>query len=247
VEELTFGHDMTADRLWIRNALLASMDRMSVANSSMLAMSQLQRRAYELVGAESLRTAFELAREPNYMRDRYGRHRLGQSLLLARRLVEANVRFVNVNDKIYNGQLANWDSHQDNFIRHKNDLLPPADEAFSALIEDLDDRGLLDTTLVVAMGEFGRTPRINSAAGRDHWPHCYSVVLAGGRVRGGATYGESDRIGAYPISSPATPGDLAATIFWRFGMDHRQELTDPLGKFYRLADGEPIRELFSVT
>src|SRR5439155_23211950 len=113
------------------------------------------------------------------------RNTLGQSLLLARRLVEAGVRFVNVNDKINNGQLANWDSHENNFARLKEDLLPPADQAFSALIEDLDARGLLESTLVVALAEFGRTPRINKAGGRDHWPDCYSIVLAGGGGTGG--------------------------------------------------------------
>jgi len=121
---------------------------------------------------------------------RYGRNTLGQSLLLARRLVEAGVRFINVNDKIHNGQTANWDSHENNFGRLKNDLLPPADQAFSTLIEDLDARGILDTTLVVVLAEFGRTPKVNANAGRDHWPDCFSVVLAGGGVHGGAIHGK---------------------------------------------------------
>ena len=139
-------------------------------------------------------------------------------MLLARRLVEAGVRFINVNDKIYNGQLANWDCHLDCFPRQR-ELLPPADQAFSALITDLEQRGLLETTLVIAMGEFGRTPRINGNGGRDHWPDCYSVVVAGGSVAGGATGGASDSNGAYPVSQPVTPGDLAATIFWRFELE----------------------------
>src|SRR5262249_6240515 len=160
------------------------------------------------------------------LRDRYGRTRLGQSLLLARRLVEAGVRFVNVNDKIHNGQLANWDSHENNFPRLKDDLLPEADRAFSALIEDLDARGLLASTLVLAVAEFGRTPKVNASAGRDHWPDCYSVVLAGAGVKGGAVYGASDKIGAYPALDPVTPGDLAATLFWRLGLDPTAELTD---------------------
>jgi uncharacterized protein (DUF1501 family) len=165
-------------------------------------------------------------------------------LLLARRLVEAGVRFVNVNDKIHNGQLANWDSHENNFGRLKNDLLPPADQAFSALIDDLDERGLLESTLVVALAEFGRTPRINGNAGRDHWPDCFSVVLAGGGVHGGAVLGASDRIAAYPAADPVTPGDLAATLFERFGLDPATELRDITGRPYRLADGEPLRRLF---
>src|SRR5207249_9724100 len=164
---------------------------------------------FDLLRSEEVRRAFELSQEKAAVRDRYGHHTLGQSLLLARRLVEAGVRFVNVNDKINNGQLANWDSHENNFARLKNDLLPPADQAFSALIEDLDARGLLESTLVVALGEFGRTPQINKSAGRDHWPDCFSVVLAGGGVKGGTVYGASDRIGAYPATDPVTSGDLA--------------------------------------
>jgi uncharacterized protein (DUF1501 family) len=159
--------------------------------------------------------------------------------------VEAGVRFVNVNDKVHNGQLANWDSHENNFERLKNDLLPPADLAFSALVEDLDQRGLLESTLVVALAEFGRTPRVNKSAGRDHWPDCYSIVLAGGGVKGGATYGASDKVGAYPASDPVSTGDLAATLFWAFGLDPASELRDLTGRPYRLTEGEPIRRLFA--
>ena len=122
--------------------------------------------------------------------------------------------------------------------------LPVLDQALSALIEDLDQRGLLNSTLVVALGEFGRTPKINRNAGRDHWPDCYSAVLAGGGVRAGAVHGSSDKIGAYPASEPVTPGDLAATIFWRFGIDPAAEICDATGRPYRLAEGEPIRALF---
>jgi uncharacterized protein (DUF1501 family) len=166
-------------------------------------------------------------------------------MLLARRLVEAGVRFVNVNDKVRNGQLANWDSHQNNFARLKDDLLPPADQSLAALLEDLDERGLLQSTPVVALAEFGRTPLINRNAGRDHWPDCFSIVLAGGGVRGGAVYGASDRSGAYPASDPVTPGDLAATLYWRFGIDPEAEVEDMTGRPYRLAEGQPLRRLFS--
>ncbi len=166
-------------------------------------------------------------------------------VLLARRLVEAGVRFVNVNDKIHNGQTANWDSHENNFGRLKDDLLPPADRAFSTLIEDLDARGLLDSTLVVSLAEFGRTPRINGNAGRDHWPDCFSVVLAGGGMRGGTLYGTSDRLGAYPATDPVTPGDLAATLFWCFGLEPETEIRDLTSRPYRLAEGAPIHRLFA--
>ena len=207
-------------------------------------MRVYQERALDLLHGHRLRRAFDLAGEPDRLRDRYGRHRLGQSLLLARRLVEAGVRFVNVNDKVRNGQSENWDSHENNFARLKDDLLPPADQAFAALVEDLDARGLLDSTLVVALAEFGRTPRVNGKGGRDHWPDCFSVVLAGGGVRGGAVYGASDRLGAHPAADPVAPGDLAATLFWRFGLDPAAEVRDRTGRPYRLADGQPLRRLF---
>jgi uncharacterized protein (DUF1501 family) len=159
--------------------------------------------------------------------------------------VEAGVRFVNVNDKVRNGQLANWDSHENNFARLKDDLLPPADQSLATLIEDLDQRGLLAPTLVVGLAEFGRTPLINRNAGRDHWPDCYSIVLAGGGVRGGAVYGASDRIGGHPASDPVTPGDLAATLYWRFGIDPAAEVRDVAGRPYRLAEGQALRRLFT--
>jgi uncharacterized protein (DUF1501 family) len=163
-------------------------------------------------------------------------------LLLARRLVEAGVSFVNVYDFKQQGQ--NWDAHFNCANQHKTHLLPQADQSLSALIGDLDERGLLDSTLVVAMGEFGRTPKLNGDAGRDHWPDCYTVLLAGGGVQGGAVYGSSDRMGAFPASDPVTPGDLAATIFWRFGIDPATMMHDALGRPHRLAAGEAIKGLF---
>jgi uncharacterized protein (DUF1501 family) len=202
-----------------------------------------QERALELLHSSSLQNAFRLEQERQVTRERYGRSTLGQSLLLARRLVEGGIRFINVNDKVYNGQDVNWDSHANIFPRHR-ELLAPFDQGFSALIEDLEQRGLLDTTLVIVMGEFGRTPRVNVTGGRDHWPDCYSVVLAGGNVAAGATYGESDRMGAYPLSNGLTPGDLAATVLWRFGIDARLEYRDPLGRPFPLAEGNPVQALF---
>jgi len=244
VDELKLLQDVSPDRLSARRSLLEELDQTTMSSAAVKTLHENQQRAYELIGSQEAQLAFEIEQEPDRIRDRYGRHRLGQSMLLARRLVEAGVRFINVNDKIHNGQEANWDSHQQVFPRHKDDLLPPADQAYSALIEDLDQRGLLDTTLVIAMGEFGRTPKINGNAGRDHWPNCYSVVLGGGGVTGGATYGTSDNIGAFPASDPVTPGDLAATIFSRFGLDSNLEIHDSLGRPYRLAEGNPIQHLF---
>jgi hypothetical protein len=247
VDELDLPAQVSLERLETRRSLLPLVGgpvRAGQRLGGAKAMAAHQEQAFDLLHSRVVRHSFDLAREPQALRDRYGRHTLGQSLLLARRLVEAGVRFVNVNDKISNGQTANWDSHENNFGRLKEDLLPPADQAFAALIEDLEARGLLETTLVVALAEFGRTPRINASAGRDHWPDCFSVVLAGGGVRGGAVHGASDRMGAYPRMDAVTPGDLAATFFWRFGIDPATELRDVTARPYRLADGTPLQRLF---
>ena len=168
-------------------------------------------------------------------------------MLLARRLVEAGVRFVTVYDGQHNGQVANWDAHANVFGRLKNDLVPPADQAFATLITDLESRGVLEETLVIVMGEFGRTPKINATAGRDHWPHCYSVILAGGGVTGGTAFGSSDKLGAYPDTDAASPADLAATVFWRFGLEPANEIRDLTGRPYKLADGRAIQALFSIS
>ena len=184
--------------------------------------------------------AFNLSLETDKTRERYGRHTWGQSHLLARRLVEAGARFVTT----VNGPSITWDTHGDNFGRLKNRLVPPMEQAFAALIDDLSERGLLDTTLVVWMGDFGRTPRINKNAGRDHWPPCYSVVLAGGGLKVGQTVGASDGTGAYPSERPVTPADLHATVFTALGYDGRRityQTTD--GRPMLLSEGEPIREL----
>jgi hypothetical protein len=247
VDELELPAGLPLARLEDRRSLLALVDRQtarSERHGGGAALSLHQERAVQLLRSEQVRTAFDLGRESSRVRERYGRTTLGQSLLLARRLVEAGVRFVNVNDKIHNGQLANWDSHENNFGRLKDDLLPTADQAFSALIEDLEARGLLASTLVVGLAEFGRTPRINKVAGRDHWPDCFSAVLVGGGVQGGVIYGSSDRLGAYPNSDPVSPGDLAATLFWRFGIDPSAETRDLTGRPYRLAEGQPLYRLF---
>jgi len=252
-----------------RRRLLVSLQEGSIAAAHSSPMGRWQHssdKAFQLLGSESFREALDLSRESSQMRDRYGydsapvavgsgggggngaemgfsREMRGQNLLLARRLVEAGVPFVNVFDFRQQGQ--NWDAHHKNFEQHKSHLLPLADQSLSALIEDLDARGLLDTTLVVAMGEFGRTPRINKDGGRDHWPDCYTVLLAGGGVRGGAVFGASDRTGAYPDKDPVTPADLAATIFWRFGIDPSSEIHDLTGRPWRVADGQPLRSLFA--
>ncbi|MCA9148337.1 MAG: DUF1501 domain-containing protein [Planctomycetales bacterium] len=243
VNDLRLPADMTTNRLHNRLALLQAMQQNS-HNVGLLSQDSDYRRAFDLLQNDVVSRAFQIERESDQMRDRYGRNTLGQSLLLARKLVEAGVRFINVNDKVYNGQDANWDSHANLFARHR-ELLSPFDQGFSALIEDLDQRGLLDSTLVIVTGEFGRTPRVNTSGGRDHWPDCYSAVVAGGGVAAGSTYGESDRTAAYPLTTPVTPGDVVATILWRFGIDPRLEIHDPLGRPIPLAEGSPLRAIFT--
>jgi hypothetical protein len=209
------------------------------------AMQAYYDKALGLLESPRVKQAFALADEDDKTRDHYGRNRLGQSLLLARRLVESGVPLVTVYDGVHNGQDANWDSHLKVFERHRDHLLPPADQGLAALIDDLDARGLLDSTLVIALGEFGRTPKINGAAGRDHWPYCFTVLFSGGGVRGGSTYGASDKSGAYPDSDPVTPGDLAATLYWRLGFDPQREIHDLSGRPFRIAEGKPLSSLFA--
>lgn len=225
-----------------RADLLRRLDRTALPGSAARA-GVYRDRALRLVASPEVHRLFDLSKEPAQLRARYGRHRLGQSLLLARRLVEGGVNFVAVFDGQTNGQDANWDSHEKLFARHRQ-LIPPSDQAFAALIADLQVRGLLDSTLVVAMGEFGRTPKVNPSGGRDHWPDCYTAVFAGGGIRGGSVYGASDRIGAYPATDPVKPSDVAATIFWRFGIDSNTEVIDQTGRPFKLAEGRPIRKLF---
>jgi hypothetical protein len=265
---LELPENLSPGRMEQRRRLLDELLRRGAVKNE-LATREVRRyydRAFDLLGSQSLRRALDLTREDVRLRERYGfgpaprtvgegggggngaelgygRQMRGQNLLLARRLVEAGVPFVNVYDFRQQGQ--NWDSHFKVFNQHRTHLLPLADQSLSALIEDLDGRGLLDTTLVVAMGEFGRTPRINKEGGRDHWPDCYSVLLAGGGVKGGYVHGASDRLGAYPALDPVTPADLAATIFWRFGLDPATDIHDLTGRPWKIADGTPIQQLFA--
>jgi uncharacterized protein (DUF1501 family) len=184
------------------------------------------------------------------VRDRYGRHLQGQSTLLARRLVEAGVPFVSVFSHV-DVDRGSWDTHQNHNARVR-DLLPPADQAFSALLEDLHARGMLDETLVIWMGEFGRTPRMgvtvsnntNNVGGRDHWCNCYSIALAGGGVRGGQVVGSSDQFAAYPRERAVHVSELQATILHLLGIDPRAQLFDIQGQFHNICDGNPVTELF---
>jgi uncharacterized protein (DUF1501 family) len=242
VPNLGRAKGVSQDRLRDRRSLLDQLERRATPIESPVAheLNEFQARAFSMVNSGDLQKAFELSREPAKLRDRYGRHTWGQSHLLARRLVEAGARFVTT----VNGQSIVWDTHEDNFNRMKNKLVPPMEQAFAALLEDLEGRGLLESTLVMWMSDFGRTPIINNKAGRDHWPQCYSVVLAGGGIRGGQVVGESDATGSAPKSRPVRPADIHATVLTALGYDPAgTTYTSTDGRPMTLSDGEPIREL----
>jgi hypothetical protein len=226
-----------------RHGMLAQFDRGRAELESRGADFDLfRRRAVALATSPATRKALNVRLEPPHLRDRYGRHLLGQSLLLARRLVEAGVQFVTVHYEACDGY--SWDSHlnSDDVKKH---LLPTFDQALSSLLVDLEARGLLDETLVVALGEMGRTPQPTGNWGRGHWSTLFPAVLAGAGVRGGSTYGTSDKNAAYALDTPVTPEDLAATIYHALGIDPATRLIDPQGRPVSLVeDGEPVRELF---
>jgi hypothetical protein len=233
-----------AQRLLERRPLLAEVDRQQQALTRSAAASTLEahhERAFDLVTSPRARHAFDLNAESGSVRRRYGSTAFGQGLLLARRLVEAGVPLVTVN---WARDDAFWDTHANNFALLKDRLLPPFDQGFSALIEDLHLRGLLDETLVVCLGEFGRTPRINAQAGRDHWAACNTIVLAGAGIGGGQVFGASDRWAAYPATAPVSPADIAATIYHALGVDLTTPLHDAVGRPVPLCTGVPLLSLF---
>ncbi len=254
VEGVGLPEDVGRERFNGRQTLLQQFDahqRRLESSGSVEAMDEFRRRAVALLTASRTKQAFDLAREPSRLRDHYGRHTVGQSTLLARRLVEAGVPFVTVFSHT-DVDKGSWDTHQKHYERVPNELLPPADQSFGALLDDLGQRGLLDETLVVWMGEFGRTPRMgvnfsnntNNVGGRDHWCNCYSVVLAGGGVKGGQVIGSSDWVGGYPKERPVHISELAATVFHALGVDPRAQLYDIQGQLRFVCDGNPVTELF---
>jgi hypothetical protein len=254
IDSFSLPDDLDAGRFRERQTLLQRFDhaqRRVEGRGAIQAMGTLYQRAFNILTSSAAKQAFDLSREPQRVRERYGRHAQGQSVLLARRLVEAGVPFVSVFSHT-DVDRGSWDTHQNHYERVRNQLLPPADQVLSALLEDLADRGLLDEVLVIWMGEFGRTPRMgvnfsnntNNVGGRDHWCNCYSVVLAGGGVRGGRVLGSSDAVAGYPRERPVHISDLAATLYHLLGINPRAQLYDIQGQLRFICDGEPIGELF---
>jgi hypothetical protein len=254
VEGLALPAGLTRARVDRRRDLLDQIDqhRRQVEKSGPFqTWDRVSQQAYDLVTSGKARDAFDLSREPDSVRDCYGRHGWGQSVLLARRLIEAGVRLVHVNWTREPGDTAVdnplWDTHTQNADRLQDVLCPQFDQTFPALIDDLQARGLLDSTLVVAIGEFGRTPKINVQGGRDHWGHVFSFAVAGAGIAGGQVFGASDKNGAFPASDPVRPHDLTATLFHLLGIDHASYFRDRNDQPHLLTKGEPIARLLGTS
>jgi uncharacterized protein (DUF1501 family) len=246
VPELALQDGLTSQRMLKRQELLSSLDQARsrlAKRAENASWTGYQEQAFGLLTSKAARDAFDLSQEPDALRDRYGRNIHGQSVLLARRLVERGVQLVSVN--WHNDGHAFWDTHGNNFNRLKNDLLPPAEKALAALLDDLSERGLFEETIIAWVGEFGRNPKITAGnAGREHWPFCYSGVLAGGGIRGGTVYGSSDSQGGYPHELPVSPQDYAATVYHALGIDPDQMLPDILNRPRKFCEGRAVEALF---
>jgi hypothetical protein len=246
VQAVAAAADVPPPRMKSRRRLLAELDyqRRTLDHAAEIgSFDAHQRRALHLLTGSATTRAFDLVSEPDAVRQQYGRTAFGQRCLLARRLAEAGVPVINVHYCLT--PEGSWDTHGKHFPQMKDTLCPTFDRAFTALIEDLDQRGLLKQTLVLATAEFGRTPKINRAGGRDHWPWVYSVALAGGGVAQGLVHGASDRIAAHPSDSPHHPADLAATVYHLLGVPPDTQLNDQTGRPHALLAGKPIHEILS--
>jgi hypothetical protein len=254
-KDLDLPEDMTLDRLSGRHTLLQQFDGHRRRADTMAAQKQYggtQKIAFDLLTSPRVREAFDLSREPACLRERYGRSLFGSSALLARRLLERGVRFVNVSWDNFRERFrfppSNqvWDTHERNFPILRNNHLPNLDQTYAALMTDLEQRGLLDETLVVMMGEMGRTPKINTNGGRDHWTFCYSVVLAGAGVRGGSVYGASDAHAAYIKDRPVHIKDICATIYHSLGIEPEMTVYDHGRRPIPIAHGgKPLIEVLA--
>ena len=249
------SHERLRDRFALLKGINRSMPDLEKAVSS-YALDEHYERSFDLVLSGKARDAFDLEKEPSEVRDRYGRTTFGQGALMARRLIEAGTRFVQLNwPAVANGnpEVDAWDTHASNFKPLKNLHCPKLDRALSALLEDMHDRGLLDETLVVAVGEFGRSPRLgvstsgntNSPDGRDHWPYCYTALVAGAGIPGGQLYGESDETASSPKEKPVHPNDLLATVYFTLGIDPEMEVRNHLDQPRELVKGKPLTDLWS--
>jgi hypothetical protein len=247
------GGDLTLDRLSTRRDLLGQIDdqfRRADRQLTVGSFTQTQQRAFSLLTSSKLRAAFNLETEDPRLLDRYGRTLFGHSTVIARRLVEAGVRFVNVTWDLFWDRIKvdfdAWDTHTRNFPILRENKLPNLDMTYSALMEDLANRGLLDETLVVVMSEMGRTPRVNPSGGRDHWTYCYAVLLAGAGIRGGSVYGASDAQAAYVKDLPVSTSDICATIYQCLGIDPDMAVYDRSGRPHPVANGgRSIREILA--
>ncbi len=228
IPEFTLDKSVNGNRISQRSALLQRFNSRLTnqkKNQLLSSMTSFQQQAYDILTSTTVQTAFRIQEEPEKLRDAYGRNIYGQSVLLARRMLEAGTRVVTVSWAP--DANATWDTHSGNFDKLKGSLLPQFDSAFSTLITDLEDRGMIDRTLVCVLGDFGRTPKINNnSAGRDHWNFCYSILLAGAGIKKGHVHGSSDRRGAFPNDLPTSPGDILATMYRIIGIDHELELYD---------------------
>lgn len=241
--------EITPPRLDSRQTLVKQIDagfRAAETSRSIDRLDKFQQKAFALLSSNRTREAFDLTREDPRVRDRYGRNLSGSSLLIARRLVEAGVPFISVHAEIFGNMGHSYDMHENNFGMLKDHNLPILDRAYPALVQDLDERGLLDSTLVVVMGEMGRSPKVNGKAGRDHWPQCGFSLLTGGGVKQGMIHGVSDQHAAYPKDHPVSPGDLVATIYQLLGIDPHLMVPDRTGRPIHIAHGgEPIRAILA--
>jgi hypothetical protein len=247
VDGFTLSAELSTTRVLERRGLMERLDglaRRSERTAALVDHDRFMHQALSVLHSGATRAAFMLDQEPAHVRERYGRGKWGQSVLLARRLIEAGARMVFVNWPREPGDLSApnplWDTHLANNERMKNVLCPQLDLGLTALLQDLDQRGLLAETLVVAVGEMGRTPRFNAQGGRDHWGNVFDVVLAGAGIRTGQAYGASDRTGAYPVDGRVTPSELSATLFHLLGIGHEAFFHDQLRRPHRVTQGEPI-------
>jgi len=258
LDDLTLRKEVSKERLDRRSTLLKAVnDAMPEMEKAVekYALDRYYQKAFDLVSSGRARDAFDLAKEKDTLRDKYGRHTFGQGLLLARRLLESGTRFVQMNwPAVANGDptVDAWDTHAANFGPLRNLHCPKLDSGLSALLEDLDERGLLKETLVVALGEFGRSPRLgvstsgntNSPDGRDHWPYCYTALIAGAGIRRGALYGKSDATGSSPIETPVHPTQIVATVYHALGIDPHTIVMNHLNQPRELVQAEPVTALF---